>query len=62
MALPDGAFQFDVELLSGMGQIDTSKMRPSSEEPDEEDIMKMFGDENADDMEDDIEAFMDAMD
>jgi hypothetical protein len=37
-------------------------MRPSSEEPDEEDIMKMFGDENADDMEDDIEAFMDAMD
>jgi hypothetical protein len=62
MAIPDGAFQFDVELLSGMGQIDTSKMRPSSEEPDEEDIMKMFGDENADDMEDDIEAFMDAMD
>jgi len=62
MALPDDAFQFDVELLSGMGQIDTSKMRPSSEEPDEEDIMKMFGDENSDDMEDDIEAFMDAMD
>ncbi len=62
MSLPDEAFQFDVELLSGMGQIDTSKMRPSSEEPDEEDIMKMFGDENADDMEDDIEAFMDAMD
>jgi len=62
MALPDGAFQFDVELLSGMGQIDTSKMRPSSEEPDEEDIMKMFGNQDADDMEDDIEAFMDAMD
>src|SRR6056300_784528 len=62
LALPDGDFHFDVELLSGMGQIDTSKMRPSSEEPDEEDIMKMFGDENADDMEDDIEAFMDAMD
>jgi hypothetical protein len=45
-----------------MGQIDTSKMRPSSEEPDEEDIMKMFGNQDADDMEDDIEAFMDAMD
>lgn len=62
MSLPDDAFQFDVELLSGMGQIDTSKMRPSSEEPDEEDIMKMFGNQDADDMEDDIEAFMDAMD
>jgi len=62
MSLPDEAFQFDVELLSGMGQIDTSKMRPSSEEPDEEDIMKMFGNQDADDMEDDIEAFMDAMD
>ena len=62
MSLPDEAFQFDVELLSGMGQIDTSKMRTSSEEPDEEDIMKMFGNQDADDMEDDIEAFMDAMD
>lgn len=62
MSLPDEAFQFDVELLSGMGQIDTSKMRPSSEEPDEEDIMKMFGNQDTDDMEDDIEAFMDAMD
>ena len=62
MSLPDDAFQFDVELLSGMGQIDTSKMRPSSEEPDEEDIMKMFGNQDAEDMEDDIEAFMDAMD
>ena len=63
MSLPDEAFQFDVELLSGMGQIDTSKMRGSSdEEPDEEEIMKAFGDENAEDMEDDIEAFMDAMD
>ena len=46
MALPDEAFQFDVELLSGMGQIDTSKMRgQSDEEPDEEEIMKAFGDE-----------------
>lgn len=63
MSIPEDAFQYDVELLSGMGQIDTSKMRGSSdEEPDEEDIMKAFGDENAEDMEDDIEAFMDAMD
>lgn len=63
MALPDDAFQFDVELLSGMGQIDTSKMRgQSEEEPDEEEIMKAFGDQDVDDMEDDIEAFMDAMD
>ena len=63
MSLPDDAFQFDVELLSGMGQIDTSKMRgKSDEEPDEEEIMKAFGDQNSEDMEDDIDAFMDAMD
>jgi len=63
MALPDDAFQFDVELLSGMEQIDTSKMRgQSDEEPDEEEIMKAFGDQDVDDMEDDVEAFMDAMD
>ena len=62
MALPDDAFQFDVELLSGMGQIDTSKMRgQSDEEPDEEEIMKAFG-KDSEEMEDDIEAFMDAMD
>ncbi len=62
MALPDEAFQFDVELLSGMGQIDTSKMRgQSDEEPDEEDIMKAFG-KDSEEMEDDIESFMDAMD
>jgi hypothetical protein len=62
MALPDEAFQFDVELLSGMGQIDTSKMRgQSDEEPDEEEIMKAFG-KDSEEMEDDIEAFMDAMD
>jgi hypothetical protein len=63
MSIPEGAFQYDVELLSGMGQIDTSKMRgQSDEEPDEEEIMKAFGDQDADDMEDDIDAFMDAMD
>lgn len=63
MSLPDDAFQYDVELLSGMGGIDTSKMRTQSdEEPDEEEIMKAFGDQDADDMEDDIDAFMDAMD
>ena len=62
MALPEDAFQFDVELLSGMGQIDNSKMRgQSDEEPDEEEIMKAFG-KDSEDMEDDIEAFMDAMD
>ena len=62
MSIPEGTFQFDVELLSGMGQIDTSKMRGQSEEPDEEEIMKAFGDQDAEDMEDDIDAFMDAMD
>ena len=62
MSIPDDAFQYDVELTSGMGQIDTSKMRGQSEEPDEEEIMKQFGDQNAEDMEDDIDAFMDAMD
>jgi hypothetical protein len=63
MSLPDDAFQYDVELLSGMGGIDTSKMRTQSgEEPDEEEIMKAFGNQDADDMEDDIDAFMDAMD
>ena len=36
MSIPDDAFQYDVELTSGMGQIDTSKMRGQSEEPDEE--------------------------
>ena len=62
MSIPEGTFQFDVELLSGMGQIDTSKMRGQSEEPDEEEIMKAFGDQDAEEMEDDIDAFMDAMD
>lgn len=62
MAIPDDAFQFNVELLSGMGQIDTSKMRGQSEEPDEEEIMKSFGKESPEEMEDDIELFMDAMD
>jgi hypothetical protein len=63
MGIPDDTFQYDVELLSGMGQIDTSKMRgQSDEEPDEEEIMKAFGKQDADDMEDDIDAFMDAMD
>src|SRR5210317_1199423 len=47
MSIPEGTFQFDVELLSGMGQIDTSKMRGQSEEPDEEEIMKAFGDQDA---------------
>lgn len=62
MAIPDEAFQFDVKLLTGMGQIDTSKMRGQSEEPDEDEIMKAFGKESPDEMEDDIESFMDAMD
>jgi len=57
MSIPDGAFQFDVELLSGMGQIDTSNMRRQSEEPEDEDVLEKFGVES-DDAEDDLDDFM----
>jgi len=57
MSIPEGAFQFDVELLSGMGQIDTSNMRRQSEEPEDEDVLEKFGVES-DDAEDDLDDFM----
>lgn len=61
MSLPDDAFNFDVELLSGMGSIDTSKMKKVSEEPDDEEIEETFG-EPIEDVEDDLENFMAAFD
>ena len=61
MSLPDDAFNFDVELLSGMGRIDTSKMKKVSEEPDDEEIEEMFG-EKIEDIEDDLDNFMAAFD
>jgi len=61
MSLPDDAFNFDVELLSGMGLIDTSKMKKVSEEPDDEEIEEMFG-EKIEDIEDDLDNFMAAFD
>jgi len=57
MSIPEGTFQFDVELLSGMGQIDTSKMRRQSEEPEDEDVLEKFGVES-EEAEDDLDDFM----
>lgn len=61
MSLPDDAFNFDVELLSEMGSVDTSKMKKVSEEPDDEEIEEMFG-EKIEDIEDDLDNFMAAFD
>ena len=58
MSIPEGTFQFDVELLSGMGQIDTSKMRTQSQEPEDEDILQQFGVESEEEAEDDLDDFM----
>jgi len=59
MSLPENAFQFDVELTSGMGQVDTSKLPKKSQEPSEEDILEKFG-VSEDEAEDDIDNFMKA--
>jgi len=59
MSLPENAFQFDVELTSGMGQVDTSKLPKKSQEPSEEDVLEKFG-VSEDDAEDDIDNFMKA--
>ena len=57
LSLPDDAFQYDVELLSMPGQIDTSKMISEPEELDDEEVQQQFG-INADEAEDDLENFM----
>ena len=61
MSIPDGKFNFDVELISQEGGIDTSKLRSISKEPDDEDIEETFG-EPIEDVEDDLENFMAAFD
>ena len=57
LSLPDDAFQYDVELTSMPGQIDMSKMRKDSEEPEDEDVLDQFGVEE-NEAEDDLENFM----
>ncbi len=57
LSLPDDAFQYDVELTSMPGQIDMSKMRKDSAEPEDEDVLDQFG-VKEDEAEDDLENFM----
>jgi len=57
LSLPDDAFQYDVELQSMPGQIDTSKMISEPEELDDEEVQQKFG-VNSDEAEDDLENFM----
>ena len=59
MSLPDDAFQFDVELTTGMGQIDRSKLQKQSQEPEEEEVLQQFG-VSPEEAEDDLEDFMKA--
>lgn len=59
LAIPENAFQYDVQLSSSMGQVDTSKMRKSSEEPTAEEIEKEFN-VTEDEAEEDILNFIDA--
>lgn len=57
MSLPDDAFQYDVELMSMPGGIDTSKMQGQPEEFEDEEIQDVFGVES-NEAEDDLENFM----
>jgi hypothetical protein len=57
MSLPDDAFQYDVELMSMPGGIDTSKMQGQPEEFEDEEIQDVFGIES-NEAEDDLENFM----
>lgn len=57
LSIPDDAFQYDVELISMMGQIDTSNMISEPEEVDDEEIQQQFG-VSCDEAEDDLENFM----
>jgi len=57
LSIPDDAFQYDVELTSMPGQIDTSKMISEPEEIDDEEVEQQFG-VDSDEAEDDLENFM----
>ena len=57
LSIPDDAFQYDVELQSMPGQIDTSNMISEPEEIDDEDVQQQFG-VSSDEAEDDLENFM----
>jgi hypothetical protein len=60
MAIPPGSLQFDAKLMT-MGQSESSQnMRRQAEEPSREEMMNAF--KNADQHENDVEAFLDAMD
>ena len=59
LAIPENAFQYDVQLSSSMGQVDTSKMRKSSEEPTAEEIENEFN-VTEEEAEEDILNFIDA--
>jgi hypothetical protein len=60
MAIPPGSLQFDAKLM-GMGQSEsTERMRRQAEEPSREEMMDAF--KNAQEHENDVEAFLDAMD
>jgi hypothetical protein len=60
MAIPPGSLQFDAKLV-GMGQSEsTGNMRRQAEEPSREEMMSAF--KNAEQNENDVEAFLDAMD
>ena len=58
MAIPDGALQFEAELVSGM-MGSAEGMRGESEEPSPDEIKDAFG--SANENVDELEAFMDAM-
>ncbi len=57
LSIPDDAFQYDVELTSMPGHIDTSKMISEPEELEDEEVQQQFG-VDADEAEDDLENFM----
>jgi len=60
MAIPPGSLQFDAKLM-GMGQSEsTQNMRRQAEEPSREEMMDAF--KSAQEHENDVEAFLDAMD
>jgi len=57
LGIPDDAFQYDVEIMSGRGQIGTSGMQTISVEPEDEDVVEQFG-VSEDEAEDDLENFI----
>ena len=60
MAIPPGSLQFDAKLMT-MGQSESNQnMRRQAEEPSREEMMNAF--KNAEQHENDVEAFLDAMD